>query len=41
MFANKQKMYHCLRTDFFLKKLQDKDFKKKILEKIGILEEKK
>ena len=37
LFDSKSKMYHCLKTDFFLKKLQGKDFKKKFLEGIGAL----
>ena len=37
MFAHKSKMYHCLKTDFYLKKLQGKDFKKAFLEQIGAL----
>lgn len=37
LIDSKSKMYHCLKTDFFLKKLQGKDFKKKVLEGIGAL----
>lgn len=37
LFDSKSKMYHCLKTDFYLKKLQGKDFKKKFFEKTGIL----
>ena len=37
LFDKKQKMYHCLKTEFFLKKLQGKDFKKKFFERTGIL----
>lgn len=37
LFSTKQKLYHCLKTDFYLKKIKGKDFKKKFLEDFGML----
>lgn len=37
LFSQKQKLYHCLKTDFYLKKIKGKDFKKAFLERYGVL----
>lgn len=37
MFSKKQKQFHSLRTEFFLKKNKGKDHKKKLLEQAGFL----
>lgn len=37
LFSQKQKLYHCLKTDFYLKKIKGNDFKKKFLEDYGVL----
>lgn len=37
LFAVKQKLYHCLKTEFYLKKIVARDHKKKILEDAGFV----
>lgn len=37
LFSHKQKLYHCLKTDFILKKIKGKDFKKQTFEDLGLL----
>jgi len=41
LFSQKQKLYHCLKTDYFLQKLKGNDFKKLFLENAGILQTEK
>lgn len=37
LFSHKQKLYHCLKTEFYLKKIKGNDFKRKFLEQYGFL----
>ena len=37
LFSMRQKQFHCLRTEFYLKKNKDNDIKKEFLEAIGAL----
>lgn len=37
LFSVKQKLYHCLKTEFYLKKLKGNDFKRDFLERAGCL----
>lgn len=37
MFSHKQKLYHSLKTEFYLKKIKGNDFKRAFLEQYGVL----
>jgi len=37
LFAVKSKLYHCLKTEFFIKKIVARDVKKKFLEDAGFV----